>query len=122
VEADTMPARTQDMSKLEDERNALKMLNDALEEHVAASNTTDEFVADCTQANKLSFYQICRHFEILYNQRKSEGAPKRPVKELVSCLLPETIYRFINGTSFFPLLRLILPDLDTSRPHTGMKE
>ena len=36
VEADTMPARTPDMSKLEDERNALKMMNDALEEHVAA--------------------------------------------------------------------------------------
>jgi chromosome segregation ATPase len=36
VEADTMPARTPEMSKLEDERNALKMMNDALEEHVTA--------------------------------------------------------------------------------------
>lgn len=81
----------------------------------------DEFIANCTKANSLLFFRLCRRFEILYNQR-SKQVNKQTKQTLISCLLPDQMYQYLNGTSFFPLLRLILPDLDTSRPHTGMKE
>lgn len=81
----------------------------------------DEFIANCTKANSLLFFRLCRRFEILYNQR-SKQTNKQTKQTLISCLLPDEMYQFLNGSSFFPLLRLILPDLDTTRPHTGMKE
>ena len=37
-------------------------------------------------------------------------------------LPPKLLGEYMGDTSPFPLLRLILPEMDTSRPHNGMKE
>ena len=38
-------------------------------------------------------------------------------------LIPRRIISYMGKEhSFFPLLRIIVPDIDVSRPHTGMKE
>jgi len=99
-------------------------MNDSEQQQDGHNNDIDvngEFVPDFTKANSLSFAQLCRRFEMVYKQ-KLKGSKKQSTQTLVGCLLPDKMYLYLNGSSFFPLLRLMLPDLDTSRPHTGMQE
>ena len=79
--------------------------------------------ADETKANALSFAQLCRKFEILWKQRKLKSSRGIVTKsDLLQLLLPPQLMKYLGSGSPFPLLRLILPEIDTCRPHLGMKE
>jgi DNA ligase-4 len=47
---------------------------------------------------------------------------RRSQDEKFSLLIDESLRHYLTGYSWFPLLRLMIPDVDTTRPHTGMKE
>lgn len=77
------------------------------------------------KVNKLRFYQLCERLELCWVQQKRKGNAKRKKAtkdQLLNCLLPPTLKAHIGDNSPYPLLRLIVPDRDSGRPHTGMKE
>ena len=61
--------------------------------------------------------------EAIWNLRlgKKKGIPKA---ERIKYLLPDSMWNKMKetGGSPYPYLRLLLPDHDSARPHTGMKE
>ena len=73
------------------------------------------------KANAIPFAQVCKRLESLWNLRFT----KRKVlskQQKLECLLPHALKTYLDGGSPFPYLRLILPEHDSSRAHTGMKE
>lgn len=73
------------------------------------------------KANAIPFAQVCKRLESLWNLRFT----KRKVlskQQKLECLLPNALKTYLDGGSPFPYLRLILPEHDSSRAHTGMKE
>jgi len=90
------------------------------------------------KADSLKFRQLCIRFETLWKQKSKK---KKPTKdEMLDYLLPQNLRKFIttdkelsknNSTeeksvrqqqSIFPVLRLMCPDKDTTRPRLWMKE
>lgn len=80
-----------------------------------------DFVPDCSKADSLPFSILCRRLDILW-QHRTRKTNRQTKDALWDTVMPDSLRRFIGRGSFFPLLRLLMPDLDTSRPHTGMKE
>ncbi len=73
------------------------------------------------KANAIPFAQACKRLESLWNLRftKRKGLSKQ---QKLECLLPHALKTYLDGGSPFPYLRLIVPEHDSSRAHTGMKE
>jgi len=94
-------------------------LNDGSQEEMYAPKPADE-----TKANQLPFCILCNKLEKLWKQRNlKQGNKKRTKNELLELLLPSNLKRYLGETgSPFPLLRLIMPEIDTFRPNVGMKE
>ncbi len=103
----------------------------------------DEFYSppepDYSRANNLPFNSLCQRFEKLWLLRRSKADAKsskinrannkgKRIKpnvskdEMLENLLPAKMKEHLDGGSPFPCLRLMVPDLDTLRPHLGMKE
>lgn len=76
---------------------------------------------DCSKANLLPFAILCKRLEFLWKER-SNRSNKRSKDVLLQYLLPSSLHKYLAGGSPFPLFRLIMPEIDTSRPHSGMKE
>ena len=83
--------------------------------------------ADYTKANKLQFAKLCQKLDRIWAQRK-KLTNKQTKETLLSYLLPSSLSKYLQSDddavhgSPYPFFRLILPDIDTSRPHCGMKE
>lgn len=91
------------------------------EEEPEGNDPILDFVPDCSKANALPFPILCARLEVLWEQRFKK-VNRQSKDTLWEYLMPDSLRRYIDRGSYFPLLRLLLPDLDTSRPHTGMKE
>ena len=76
--------------------------------------------SDYTKCNTLSFAKLVYRLEQLWKQRRRSGSKKKGKAELMNYLLPRELLD-MEGSPF-PVLRLIIPDLDVIRAHTGMKE
>jgi DNA ligase-4 len=88
---------------------------------------------DYTQANKLPFRSLCQIFESVWSLRRTQNNTNSSIMmsrnkrgatkyEKLAILLPKKLDTMLKGGSLFPVLRLMVPDLDTHRPHMGMKE
>jgi len=82
---------------------------------------------DYSRANAIQFYTLTKRFEAVWAQRKRSASSNRNIKkaskdDLLAHLLPKTLLTFLKGGSPFPFLRLMIPDKDNVRPHSGMKE
>ncbi|KAL7548623.1 hypothetical protein ACHAWF_011897 [Thalassiosira exigua] len=72
------------------------------------------------KANDILFSTLCARLERLcqwWTRKK-----KQSKRAKMAYLLPDSVKSYLGGGSPYPLLRLILPDHDSGRPHTGMKE
>ena len=85
--------------------------NDDDGDHSTASRPDQ--TADCDKANALSFAMICHRLEKLWALKRSKK--KVSEKEKKQYLLPPKLLQSLEGQSIFPLLRLILPDIDSAR-------
>ena len=76
-----------------------------------------------TKINTIPFAELCRRLELLWNLRFRKTKVSKE-KQMGECLLPHAMRTWLDtcGDSPYPYLRLILPDHDSARPHTGMKE
>jgi len=78
-----------------------------------------------SKANSLSFFQVCKRMEALWKLRrtplKKGKPPPKEVDKLKVLLPPKGLDEFTNTTdegnphSLFPLLRLLMPEKDSSR-------
>ncbi len=90
-------------------------------------NTPDESLA-----NKLSFYQLCKTLEKIWNASHNTStssslitkSKKTTQEEKLSKLLDPLQKYFARkeASTWFPILRLIVPNLDNTRGHLGLKE
>jgi len=74
------------------------------------------------KANRLSFYTLCTRLEIVWEQSQKDSQNKKSKQTLLEFLLPQKLHQYLEGGSPYPLLRLLMPDYDTERAHSGMKE
>ena len=72
------------------------------------------------KANSLSFFMLCRRLERLWQQKRKKGR-LIPELEKKKYILPSELLKALEPESIFPLLRLLLPDIDNSR-NCFMKE
>lgn len=81
---------------------------------------------DYSRANQFAFRSLCQTFEKLWSLKRNNYSSKKgkiSQHEKLAILLPQSIVTdYLKGGSPFPFLRLMVPDLDTVRPHLGMKE
>ena len=75
-----------------------------------------------TKANSLPFHTICQRLDKLWEQRRITGRKAVSKSEKLKYLLPDSLMKYLEGGSPYPFLRLICPDHDSSRSHTGLKE
>jgi hypothetical protein len=75
-----------------------------------------------TKANAVPFHTLCKRLDLLWNKRRSTGKKAVSKQERLKYLLPDSLFNYLEGGSPYPFLRLICPDHDSSRPHTGLKE
>lgn len=75
-----------------------------------------------TKANTVPFHTLCKRLDLLWNKRRSTGKKAVSKQERLKYLLPDTLFKYLEGGSPYPFMRLICPDHDSSRPHTGLKE
>lgn len=75
-----------------------------------------------TKANTVPFHTLCKRLDLLWNKRRSSGKKAVSKQERLKYLLPDTLLKYLQGGSPYPFMRLICPDHDSSRPHTGLKE
>lgn len=75
-----------------------------------------------TKANTVPFHTLCKRLDLLWNKRRSTGKKAVSKQERLKYLLPDSLLNYLEGGSPYPFLRLICPDHDSSRPHTGLKE
>jgi hypothetical protein len=80
-----------------------------------------EFEPDYRRANKIRFVDLCGTFEKLWDNRK-RSTNRGSRDQQLRYILPKALLDTLQGGSPFPILRLIMPKIDTSRPHFGMKE
>jgi hypothetical protein len=80
-------------------------------------------------AEAIPFYRLCTRLESVWRQRfrkslRGRGTSSTQSKEQIfGLLVDDSLRTYLSGSSsWFPFWRLIMPDLDTTRPHTGMKE
>lgn len=74
------------------------------------------------KANAIPFHKLCERLENLWKQRKPSKSKKVSNAQKLEYLLPDKLLHYLDGGSPYPMLRLILPDHDSGRPHTGLKE
>ena len=98
------------------------------EEYYVKEDDCQPREADYTKANKLQFAKLCQKLDRIWAQRK-KISNKQNKETLLSYLLPSSLSKYLQSVdkddvhgSPYPFFRLILPDIDTSRPHCGMKE
>jgi hypothetical protein len=73
------------------------------------------------KANKIKFSMLVKTLEELWETKKS--AKRRwSNEEKLEKLLPKRLLRHLEGGDPYPILRLIMPEIDTSRPNLGMQE
>jgi len=79
---------------------------------------------DETAANNLPFQKLVHRLEKLWQQRnKKDGTRVLSKEEKLSYILPARLRQYLGPTgSPFPLLRLLVPEMDNVRGHLGMKE
>ena len=80
---------------------------------------------DYSKANSLSFQSLCKRMENVWAQKKKKMTANRKrvsKDDLLTYLLPKKLIHYLEGGSIYPILRLIIPDKDTVRPHFGIKE
>lgn len=75
-----------------------------------------------TKANALPFHTLCKRLEAVWKQRRVTGRKAVSKTDKLQYLLPDSLLRYLEGGSPYPYLRLLCPDHDSSRPHTGLKE
>lgn len=80
-----------------------------------------------TRANSLQFHTLVKRFDVVWAQRKRSSSSNQNLKraskeDLLAHLLPKKLLTYLRGGSPFPVLRLMMPDKDNVRPHSGMKE
>jgi len=100
---------------------------DAQRAHVSSDDDDDdEFYKPpepkYDKASSLKFRKLCNTFEKMWKYKS-----KKPKDELLDYILPQTLRKHLNSNgdmqqSIFPLLRLMVPDKDTTRPRLWMKE
>lgn len=81
----------------------------------------EKFKPDYRRANKIRFADLCGTFEKLWENRKrttNRGSRDQQLRYI----LPKALLDTLQGGSPFPILRLVMPEIDTSRPHFGMRE
>ena len=104
--------------------------NDKDDDNASLSNddNEEEFYRppepDYTKANSLPFQTLCRRMENVWalKKKKKNNQKKVSKNEILSYLLPKTLIQFLGDGSVYPVLRLLVPDKDTVRPHFGIKE
>lgn len=104
-------------------KNEREVTTKNIKEEVGNSELNDplvDFQPDYSKCNALPFSVLCERLEKLMEQRTKKSRPSRD--DLLEYLISNQLRKHIGKGSWFPLLRLIMPDIDTSRPHTGMKE
>ena len=74
------------------------------------------------RANELSFYTLCTRLEVLWDQHQKDSNRKKSKQTLIDFLLPRQLFHYLEGGSPYPLLRLLMPDIDIERPHSGLKD
>ncbi len=74
------------------------------------------------KANAIPFYNLCERLENLWKQRKPAKSKKVSNAQKLEYLLPDKLLKYLDGGSPYPMLRLMMPDHDSGRPHTGLKE
>lgn len=90
------------------------------------------------KANAIQFRTLCHRFETMWKQKSKKKKPSKD--ELLAYLLSSQLRRYLHGgpsssssssssssqpkraQSIFPMLRLMTPDKDTTRPRLWMKE
>ena len=81
-----------------------------------------DFEPSYTKANAISFHILCTRLEKMWLQRNRK-TNRQSKNDVFLLLIDDSLRAYLHGTSsWFPLLRLVMPDIDTSRPHSGMKE
>ena len=75
-----------------------------------------------TKANARPFHTHCKRLETVWKQRRLSGRKAVSKTDKLHYLLPDSLSRYLEGGSPYPYLRLLCPDHDSSRPHTGLKE
>lgn len=120
--------------KNEEEKNQINYASSSsstASEEGGRSEEEEEFYRppepDYSRANSLQFYDLAKRFEAVWAQLKRSASSNRNIKrlskdDLLAHLLPKTLLKFMKGGSPFPVLRLMMPDKDNVRPHSGMKE
>ena len=73
------------------------------------------------KANGIPLHATCARLEKLWNARFSKKRRVSKDEKLAYLLSPE-LFKYLDGGSPYPYLRLILADHDSSRAHTGLKE
>lgn len=110
-----------------DEEFPTEYYNEEDEEEIGPPRPPDEFLA-----NRLSFHQLAQKLEKLWKLARNTASLSLPSskkkltqEQKVSKLFDEDLKKYFarrKGSSLFPLLRLILPNLDNTRGHLGLKE
>lgn len=80
---------------------------------------TEEIEPDYTRANKIKFCELVDRLEHLWMERSKRYWTK---EQKLEYLLPKQLLVTLKGGSPYPILRLMMPKIDTSRPHFGMLE
>ncbi len=91
-----------------------------LDEDVQSHLDEEENEPEYTKANSQPFSQLCKRMNDLWNLRTNKKVKKKDVDKLQH-LLPPKLIKFIEPESLYPVLRLLLPDMDNSR-NTYVKE
>lgn len=74
------------------------------------------------KANAVPFHTLCKRLDLLWNKRRTTDKKAVSKQERLKYLLPDSLFNYLEGGSPYPFMRLICPDHDSSRPHTGLKE
>jgi hypothetical protein len=86
-----------------------------------ASDPILGFEPNCMKTEAISFHVLCTRLEKMWQQRHRK-TNRQSKDDVFSLLIDDSLRNYLSDSSWFPLFRLVLPDMDTSRPHTGMKE
>ena len=74
------------------------------------------------RANKLPFLDLCKRFDHIWGERKKQSN-RATTKQMLDYLLSDKIRNYFGVRySYYQMLRIIVPDVDLSRSHYGMKE
>jgi len=79
--------------------------------------------SDYTVANKIKFALLCQTLECLWEKKKATKDRWSNERKLTR-LLPKKLFQTFKSKrgDYYPLMRLIMPEIDTVRPNLGMQE